>query len=104
MPRSYLAGTPFDSYVITALILGLVVGGTQLAAAVGIMARWRSALSLATVAGFGIIIWIFVELAVIEEYSWLQTVYFALGVAELTAVIGLTGVAPRLVAPWRAAD
>lgn len=63
MPRSFLAGTPFDSYVIPGLILGLVVGGTRLAAAVGIMARWSSALVLATVAGFGMIIWTFVELA-----------------------------------------
>jgi hypothetical protein len=103
VPLSYLAGTPFDSFVIPGLILGVVVGGTQLAGAVGIIARRGPALLLAAVAGFGMIIWIFVELAIIEEYSWLQTLYFALGIAELAAVVGLTGIAPRLIAPWKAA-
>lgn len=104
VPLSYLAGTPFESYAIPGVILGVVVGGTQLVGAVSILARWRAALVLAAVAGFGMIIWIFVELAVIEEYSWLQTLYFTLGVAELAAVIALSGVATRFVAPWRAAN
>jgi hypothetical protein len=37
-------------------------------------------------------IWIFVELAVISEYSWLQTLYFALGAGELILVLVLAGV------------
>jgi hypothetical protein len=103
VPISYLAGTPFDSYAIPGLVLGVVVGGTQLAGAVGILARARSGLVLSAIAGFGMIIWIFVELAVIEEYSWLQTLYFTLGVAELAAVIALSGIVPRIVTPWKAA-
>lgn len=102
LPQSYLTGTPFDSYLIPGLILGVVVGGTQVVGAVAVLARWRSALVLSAVAGFGMVIWIFVELAVIDEYSWLQTPYFVLGIAQLATVIALTGVAPRLVAPWRA--
>jgi hypothetical protein len=102
MPLSYLDGTPFTSYVIPGVILGVIVGGTQLLGAWAILAQWRSALLLAAVAGFGMLVWIFVEIAVIEEYSWLQALYFALGIAELAAVIALAGVAPRLVAPWMA--
>jgi hypothetical protein len=47
------------------------------------------------------LIWIFVEMAIIETYSWLQSIYFGLGATELIAVLALLGIAPALVAPWR---
>ena len=93
----YLQGSPFSSYLVPGLILGVVVGGTQLAAAVGLWRRSGWALTASVVAGFGMLIWIFVELAVITEYSALQTIYFALGSVELILVFGLLGIAPRLV-------
>ncbi|SEM68165.1 hypothetical protein E3O25_15075 [Cryobacterium sp. TMT1-3] len=102
VPLSYLAGTPFSSYVVPGLILGIVVGGTQLASAVALLAHWRVALILSTIAGFGMVIWVFAELAVLTEYSWLQTLYFGLGAVELIAVLALLGVVPRLVSAPRA--
>jgi hypothetical protein len=65
-----------------ACVLGAVVGGTQLAAAVMLLAKRRMALLLFAVAGFGMLIWIFVELAIIRQYSWLQAAYFSLGGLE----------------------
>ncbi len=97
VPLRYLQGSPFSSYLVPGLILGVVVGGTQLAAAVGLWRRSGWALTASVVAGFGMLIWIFVELAVITEYSALQTIYFALGSVELILVFGLLGIAPRLV-------
>ena len=38
------------------------------------------------------IVWIFVELAMLRQYSFLQSIYFALGVAELALVLELAGV------------
>lgn len=92
VPLSYLAATPFDSFVIPGLILGLVVGGTQLAGAIAVARRARWSLLLASIAGAGMLIWIFVELAAMTEYSPLQTIYFGLGGAELAAVFILLGV------------
>lgn len=40
----------------------------------------------ATIAGFGLIIWIFVELAIVG-FDWLQVVYFAVGAVELILVL-----------------
>jgi hypothetical protein len=84
MPVEYLRGSPFTSYRVQGLILGFVVGGTQLAAGISLMKTRDSALLLAVIAGFG-----------------LQTVYFALGGLELLLVTALLGLPPTLVCPWR---
>jgi hypothetical protein len=97
VPLEYLATSPFTSYVIPGLVLGLVVGGTQLAAAIALRTCRSVALPLSAVAGFGMLIWTFVELAMIKQYSWLQTAYFALGGLELILVLALLGIIPALV-------
>lgn len=91
VPLEYLKGTPFTSYLIPGLILGVVIGGTQGLAAITTQRRSPFSPIAATVAGFGMIVWIFVELA-ITGYSWLQAVYLALGVGELLLVLVLLGV------------
>jgi hypothetical protein len=97
VPLSYLDSSPFSSFLVPGLVLGAIVGGTQLSAAIALTIGRGSPLVLSVIAGFGMLIWIFVELAVIGEYSWLQTVYFALGSLELAAVFTLLGLIPRLV-------
>ena len=104
VPVEYLTNSPFSSYVVPGLILGVVVGGTQLAAAIALLVRRRAALPLSAVAGFGMLIWIFAELAIIGQYSWLQAAYFILGALELTLVLVLLGVIPALVVPLRDSD
>jgi hypothetical protein len=94
VPLEYLTNSPFPSYVVPGLILGAVVGGTQLAAAIALLRRQRLALLLSAIAGFGMIIWIFVELAIIRQYSWLQSAYFALGALKLILVLALLGTIP----------
>ena len=97
IPLAYLEGSPFSSYLVPGLVLGLIVGGTQLLGAIGLLRRAEWALIASVVAGFGMVIWIFVEIAVIREYSALQTVYFALGSAQLILVYALLGLAPGMV-------
>jgi hypothetical protein len=101
VPIEYLTNSPFSSYMVPGLILGVVVGGTQLAGATALLARRRSAPLLSTIAGFGMLIWIFVELAIIRQYSWLQAAYFSVGGLELILVLALLGVVPALVVPLR---
>lgn len=99
-PLDFLEGTPFDSYVWPAVILLVLVGGTQLLAFVLILRRRASALFWSAVAGFGMVIWIVAEqlLFHVPDVSgeWillpiLQVVYSALGLVELGCVLVLLG-------------
>lgn len=92
VPLDYLTNTPFRSYLVPGLLLGVVIGGTQGLAAIATQRAHPYARVMGAVAGFGMMIWIFVELAVISEYSWLQTVYFTLRVAELLLILVLLDV------------
>jgi hypothetical protein len=92
MPKSMLADTPFSTYTIPALILLLVVGGSQSLAAVTLLARRRSALLWSSVAGFGMLVWIIVEIGFIHTLMWAQTVYVVSGLLQLVLVIALLGV------------
>lgn len=91
VPLAYLEGTPFTSYLVAGLILGLVVGSTQGVAAIATHRRHPGGLLAATVAGFGITIWIFVEIA-ITGYSWLQSIYLTLDIGEVALVLVLLGI------------
>ncbi|QNE36985.1 hypothetical protein [Leifsonia shinshuensis] len=84
--RSFLGGSPFASYLAPGLVLAVVVGGTQLLAAVLVGRGSRSGPLLAAVAGFGLLIWIFVQMMFIP-FSLLQAAYFAAGLAELGLVL-----------------
>ncbi len=95
MPRSMLQGGPFPDFVLPGVILTVVVGGTQSLAAALLLARRGSALVGSAVAGFGLVIWIFVETGIIAGTSWLQVLYFAAGSAELALVLVLLGVIRR---------
>jgi hypothetical protein len=98
VPLTYLKQTPFDSFLLPGLILGIVIGGTQLAAAILLQRRHPFGLVAAVIAGLGMIVWIFVELAMLSEYSPLQVVYLALGAGELVLVALTLG----LMNPFRA--
>ena len=100
VPREYLANSPFASFAVPGLILGVVVGGTQAAAAVALLQQKRIALLLSAIAGFGMVVWIFAELSMIRQYSWLQTMYFVHGVMELIFVFALLGIVPAIAHPW----
>jgi hypothetical protein len=101
VPLESLENSPFTSFFMPGLILGVVVGGTQFAAAFALLAKRGIALLLSAVAGFGMLIWIFVELALIQQFSWLQAAYFMLGALELVLVLALLGIVPALVNPLR---
>lgn len=102
MPSSMLAGSPFTSFIWPGLILLVVVGGSQTLAACLLLKRRPSELLWSGVAGFGLMIWIFIETGIIQGLSWLQVIYFATGALQLILVLALLGVAgwlPRVPLP-----
>ncbi|WP_146340677.1 hypothetical protein [Nesterenkonia sp. NBAIMH1] len=95
MPASMLSNSSFDSFLWPGIILVVIVGGTQLVAAVLTIARQSSAPLWVAVAGCSMVIWIFVETVLIEGFSWLQGLYFATGLLQLILVIGILTAAAR---------
>ena len=92
MPTSFLANSPFTSFFLPALILLVVIGGTQ-ALAAGLLLGYReSSLLWTAFAGFAMIIWILAETVIIQGFSWLQALYFTTGMVELALVLALLGV------------
>jgi hypothetical protein len=82
----HLQGSPFGSYAIPGVLLGVVLGGLHLLAFLMLLRRHRSAPFLTAVAGFAALIWIFVQMMFIP-FSVLQAVYFLAGLAELGLVL-----------------
>ncbi|WP_271177184.1 hypothetical protein [Leifsonia poae] len=104
MPASMLDDGPFTSFTWPGLILLVVIGGSQVVAGMQLIGRRPSALLWSAVAGFGMLIWIFVETGIIRGMSWLQALYFASGTLQLVLVLALLGAAgwlPRTSLPSR---
>jgi hypothetical protein len=81
-PPELLAGSPFGSYTIPALVLAVVVGGSALVAAVAVLVRHPLAAAASAVAGLMILSFEAVQIAVIG-LAWLQAVYVANGLLIL---------------------
>lgn len=89
---------PIFDLFIPGPILGGILGGSQLVAALALLRRRNWALLMAAIAGFGMMIWIFIELAIVG-YSWLQSVYVGLGALDLILFLALLGIAPGFASP-----
>lgn len=83
MPASTLAGTPFDSFIIPGVILFVVIGLGNLAAAVPVFMgkKWLGYPS--GTAGIALMFWIMVQCAMLGSIVALHVIFFCLG-----AVIG----------------
>ena len=102
MPKRFLDDSPFGSFVIPAIILITVLGGTQALAALLLIARRPSALLWSAIAGLGMIIWILVETVFVRGFGLLQGLYFGTGVHEVALVLALLGIVswlPRMRGP-----
>jgi hypothetical protein len=104
MPLSYLDGSMFVDYFVPGLILGGLFGvGSLIVAAMGLL-RLRAAPFLAFAIGCGQMIWIAVQLTIIDELSFLHPTMF--GVGLVIAVASVFWVWPMLRAiavNWRSA-
>ena len=72
--------------MVPGLILAVVVGGTQILAAILLGRESTAGAFAAAVAAFGLLIWIFVQMMFIP-FSPLQAIYFLAGLAELGLVL-----------------
>lgn len=85
-PLDWLDGTIFEDYTIPALVLAVIVGGSQVIAALSIRRSegWGSEAALA--AGLVMMGWIVGEIAIVGSEAGimraLQAVYFTLGLIE----------------------
>jgi hypothetical protein len=102
IPLSVLDGTPFDSFLWPGVILAVVVGGTQGLAVLLQLARDQWAPVAAAVAGFGLLIWMFAEVAMLPGFNVLQGIYFGTGVLQLAVLTAALGVLPEAVRRPRA--
>lgn len=89
LPLEWLVNSPFSNYFWPGIILLFVVGGTHLIAAVTLWKNYFIAPSIASVAGCGLLIWIFTEVYMIEHTHWLQILYFGFGMVTLISSIVL---------------
>lgn len=88
IPLSVLRTTPFADFTVPALLLGFVVGGSALAAAVialfgprrlAQLEPWHVDALTTAAAGCIMVGWMTVEIAMIGVGSWLQPTYFVVG-------------------------
>jgi hypothetical protein len=84
-PLSWLANTPFNDYVVPALILTLVVGGGSLVAVVAIFLKQETSIFVSMIAGIIMVAWISAEIGLINapKPSFIEVIYLGLGIAVL---------------------
>jgi len=95
IPLEWLHGSVFDSYLWPGVILGVVVGGVQALALVAQYRRYRFAWGMHAAAGLVMMIWIFVEIAIMLVWSPLHGIYFATGLLQTVLAVLALGAWPR---------
>ena len=93
-PLEWIEGSVFTSYFWPGIILGVVVGGTQMLAIIAQYRRIELAWGLHAAAGLVMMIWIFVELAIMLVWSPLHGIYFATGLVQTVFAVLALGAWP----------
>ena len=94
-PLEWIEGSPFDSYFWPGMILGVVVGGAQALALAAQYARLDLAWGLHAAAGLVMMIWIFVEIAIMLVWSPLHGIYFVAGLIQVVLAVLALGAWPQ---------
>ncbi len=84
MPREWLDGTPFHSYLVPSLVLLIAVGGGMALAAGLLMTHDEFAPEASIVAGLVLVAWILIQVLIIVPdggFSWLQPAMLVIGLA-----------------------
>jgi len=83
VPLSLIDNTPFETFLVPSLLLGIVVGGTSLASAFLVWRRSPAAPDVTAIAGGALTLWIVAEVAIMRHVHWLHALYGGLGAAIL---------------------
>ncbi|MDP1823728.1 MAG: flavodoxin domain-containing protein [Archangium sp.] len=102
-PLAMLEHSPFETFLVPGLLLLVVVGMGNLAAATLEARRIAHSELAVSVAGAAVTVWIVTQLVMIRTFSWLQVLYFGVGVVTFGAALWLWRVRHRL-APHRIAS
>lgn len=95
MPLDWLEGSVFASYFWPGVILGVVVGGAQAVTLIAQHSGLRLAWGLHAAAGLIMLIWIFVEVAILLLWSPLHGIYFSAGLIQTVLAVLALGAWPR---------
>ena len=76
-----IAGSPFDTFTWPGILLVVLVGVVPCTLALGLIARWPGAVPLSGLFGIGLMAWIGVQWALLEDRLWLQPAMFIIGAA-----------------------
>jgi hypothetical protein len=77
VPREWLAGSLFTDYFVASIVLFVVVGGALALAAVMVFRGHHLARAVACAVAAVLLVWIVVQVAIIEYVSWIQPATFA---------------------------
>ena len=80
VPTMLLRHTPFGSFVVPGLVLGIIIGGSALAGVVALRAQAPRSRAICTAAGVIMVAWIAGETILVRGFSWLQGLYLFTGV------------------------
>ncbi|MCC2032515.1 hypothetical protein [Microbacterium allomyrinae] len=95
LPLEWLDGSVFTSYFWPGTILGVVVGGAQALALAAQYARLDVAWGLHAAAGLVMMIWIFIEIAIMLVWSPLHGIFFVTGLVQVIVAVLALGAWPR---------
>lgn len=88
MPRGWLDRTPFDSWTWPGVALLITVAAPQLVAAGLAVAGHRWAPVVGLLGGAALVLWIVVQMLVLQRYFFLQPVIAGFGVVEMALAWG----------------
>ncbi|PZU40377.1 MAG: hypothetical protein DI573_04345 [Microbacterium sp.] len=94
IPLEWIEGSVFSSYFWPGVILGVVVGGSQALALTAQRRRFALAWGLHAAAGLIMMIWIFVEIAIMLVWSPLHGIYFVTGLVQVVLAVLALGAWP----------
>ena len=95
IPLEWIEGSLFDSYFWPGIILGVIVGGSQALAIVAQYGRFHVAWGVHAAAGLVMMIWIFVEIAIMLVWSPLHGIYFVTGLVQTVLAVIALGAWPK---------
>lgn len=76
-------GTLFSDATVPMILLAIVVGCSSLLAALTVFIRHAWSVFLAAAAGVIMIAWEVTEIAMFQQFAWLQPIFMAIGVAVI---------------------
>ena len=87
LPTSMLKDSPFTDFFFPGLILFTVIGLGHAVSFVINIKHYKFYNISNSIMGFGLMIWIFVQVSLVGSGHWFQYLYFGLGTAEVSFAV-----------------